>query len=77
MTAARRKDLGGDVTLARAPRYISSVDLQALKQAQACIAQALSLYIRLDAGDATTAITQVELAWRFLDEFVARHGTSR
>jgi hypothetical protein len=51
--------------------YSRSVDLQTLKQAATCLARAMELFVQKDDAD---AVAQVELAWRFLDEFVDRRG---
>ena len=47
------------------------VDLQTLKQAAACIARAMELFVQKDDQD---ALAQADLAWRFIDEFVDRRG---
>jgi hypothetical protein len=51
--------------------YSRDVDLQTLKQAATCLVRALELFVKKDDKD---AVAQVELAWRFLDEFVDRRG---
>lgn len=47
------------------------LDLQSLKQANVCIARAIELFVKKDDKD---CVAQVELAERFLDEFMEKHG---
>lgn len=50
-------------------------DLQALKQANACIVRAIELLNKEDGKlSEKEAIAQAQLAWRFLDDFVDRRG---
>ena len=60
--------------MARRPGSAREIDLQSLKQAAACVARAIELFIKDTKTDDPAAIAQVELAWRFLDEFVDKHG---
>ena len=62
------------MNMARRPGSAREIDLQSLKQASACIARAMELFIKNTKNDDPVAVAQVELAWRFLDEFVDRHG---
>lgn len=47
------------------------LDLQALKQANACIVRAIELFVKKDDKE---CVAQVELGERFLDEFMEKHG---
>ncbi len=55
----------------RRPDSARELDLQSLKQANSCIAQAIALFIKKDDKE---AVAQAELAWRFIDEFVEKRG---
>jgi len=58
--------------MSRRPDSGRSLDLQSLKQAAACVARAIELFVKNTPTDDPEAVAQVELAWRFLDEFVDR-----
>jgi hypothetical protein len=60
--------------MARRPGSAREIDLQTLKQASACIARAMELFIKNTKTDDLEAVAQAELGWRFLDEFVDKHG---
>jgi hypothetical protein len=60
--------------MARRPGSAREIDLQTLKQASACITRAMELFIKNTKTDDLEAVAQAELGWRFLDEFVDRHG---
>ena len=60
--------------VARRPGSAREIDLQSLKQANACITRAMELFNKNTKTDDPEAVAQVELAWRFLDEFIDRHG---
>jgi len=47
------------------------LDLQALKQANACIVRAIELFVKKEDKE---ALAQANLGWRFIDEFVDKHG---
>jgi hypothetical protein len=47
------------------------LDLQALKQANACIVRAIELFVKKEDEE---SVAQVGLAERFLDEFMEKHG---
>jgi hypothetical protein len=48
-----------------------TLDLQSLKQANACIARAIELFVKKEDKE---AVAQAELGWRFIDEFVDNRG---
>lgn len=48
-----------------------TLDLQSLKQANACIARAIELFVKKEDKE---ALAQTNLAWRFIDEFVDNRG---
>lgn len=60
--------------MARRPGSAREIDLQSLKQAGACIARAMELFLKNTKTNDAEAVAQAELAWRFMDEFVDRHG---
>ena len=47
------------------------IDLQSLKQANACVARAIELFVKREDRE---AVAQAELGYRFLDEFVEKRG---
>lgn len=55
----------------RRPGSARELDLQSLKQAGACVARAIELFVKKDDEE---AVAQASLAWRFLDEFVDKHA---
>jgi hypothetical protein len=57
--------------MGRRPGSAREIDLQTLKQASACVARAIELFVQLNDEDAAA---QAQLAWRFLDEFVDKHS---
>lgn len=59
----------------RPPGSARVLDLQSLKQANSTIARAIVLYEKNTIADDKEAVAQVQLAWRFLDEFVEKHET--
>ena len=60
--------------MARRPGSAREIDLQTLKQAAACVARAMELFIKNTKTDDPEAVAQAELAWRFLYEFIDKHG---
>jgi hypothetical protein len=48
-----------------------ALDIQTLKQANACIVRAIELLVKREDKE---AVAQAELGWRFLDEFVDKRG---
>jgi hypothetical protein len=56
----------------RRPGAGRELDLQSLKQANVCIARAIELFVKKDDKD---CVAQVELAERFLDEFMEKRST--
>ena len=60
--------------VARRPNSARELDLQTLKQASACVSRALELFGKRTVADDKEAAAQAQLAWRFLDEFVDKHG---
>jgi hypothetical protein len=74
LTAMQSKHGNGNSesnAMGRRPGSARAIDLQSLKQANACITRAIELFVK---KDDTEAVAQAELAWRFLDEFVDKHG---
>jgi hypothetical protein len=47
------------------------LDLQSLKQANACIVRAIELFVKKEDKE---ALAQANLGWRFIDEFVDKRG---
>ena len=47
------------------------LDLQTLKQANACIVRAIELFVKKEDKE---ALAQANLGWRFIDEFVDKRG---
>jgi len=47
------------------------LDLQTLKQANACIVRAIELFVKKEDKE---AVAQANLGWRFIDEFVDKRG---
>lgn len=56
--------------MAKSPGSARALDLQSLKQALASTSRAAELFIKGDAASDKEALAQVELAERFLEEFV-------
>lgn len=56
--------------MARRPGSTREIDLQTLKQAGACIGRAIELFVRNQGLDDVEVLAQVQLAWRFIDEYV-------
>lgn len=60
--------------MSRRPGSARDLDLQTLKQANACVARAIVLFEKRTGVDDKEAAAQAQLAWRFLDEFVEKHS---